>query len=275
VKIESVYGGNQRVCLGDKVCYAEVTVGQKKKGGAGAGAGSKEREAGSGAEEGPRCDWHGEYFRQIFYKDQVPQLLEGLMTEDPRRLQLSLAVLINGVKRIHDWFCEKVGADPKKYQRFVGDTRIEFAEIIELVKPLKPLQVEYLMAEACVKTAFEDGGRNYEIVFSGRDRAAIAEFLGIDFGKFRVDLEWINKKTKGELVRFLFHESLISQEEVFQEYCQKTLMLPWEKAEQKIAGMKKAEVGEIILNCGVDLAGRVPKEILTAEAFDNSKNPTA
>jgi ParB family chromosome partitioning protein len=241
---------NAQYCVGDKACYAAVlAAGKKAKKSVSASSSSE-------ASDAPRVEWHGEHFRQQFYAEQVPELLDGLLTQDPRRLQLALATIIHGVPRLHGWFCGKLNIDPKKYQRFSDHTQISFPHIIALVKPLKPLQVEYLMAEASMKAAFEGAGRNYEIQFDDWAREAIAEFLGIDFAKFIVSDEWLQKKTKSELVRYIAQESGLRLEAPFQEYLGR-----YKLTLEKLAGLKKPDLIQIILNSGVDLHGRLPAEI--------------
>jgi len=157
-------------------------------------------------------------------------------------LQLALAVLISDVPRLHDWFCEQIKADPKNINKY---GRIELAKIIELVRPLKPLQVEYLMAEISVKTAFDGGGRNYGIIFDDQARAAIAEFLGVDFKKWIPTYEWFQKKIRAELVRYIVHESGMATEPEFLDYIGN-----YKLSLEKVAGLKKADLLQVINEAG-------------------------
>jgi hypothetical protein len=244
---------NAQYCIGDSACYSEVSKQSKKNSG--------KKETGQPDPDGPRVEWHGEYFRQQFYFQEVPQLLDGLLTEDPRRLQLALAVLVHGVGGLHGWFCEKLKVTPPE-PRYAGtDPHLELRQILEFVRPLRPIAVEVLAAQACVRAAFLKEPSQYyhlssTLSFGNQERAAIAEFLDIDFSKFQVSDEWLQKKTKSELVRFIAHESGLPDDERFQNYLE-----PYKLTLEKLAGLKKPLLIQIINDCGVDLHGRLPREI--------------
>ena len=74
-----------RVCMGKPECFAEVKKGEKQKANGGNG---------NGKGDGPRVAWHGEYYRQEFYHQEIPQLMETLSDDDPRRLQFALASIV-------------------------------------------------------------------------------------------------------------------------------------------------------------------------------------
>ena len=81
-----------RACLGKADCFAEI---QK--------AGKKSRENKMKQEpDAPRVPWHGEYFRQQFYQQEIPQLMAGIAEDDPRHLQLTLATILYSARTLHE-----------------------------------------------------------------------------------------------------------------------------------------------------------------------------
>ena len=109
---------------------------------------------------------------------------------------------------------------------------------------------------------------SYQTVFTDQDRQAIAEFLDVDFGRFRVTDNYLQKKTKAELVRFIVHDSGLMEETRFQEFIGQR---GYPTAE-KLAHAKKGELVDIILKCEVDLHGRLPKEIAGRPKLQTSDN---
>ena len=262
-------GYHDRICLGEKSCFASLSAAKGK--GSAAGTGNSKTGSGSDADEGPRCGWHGEYFRQAFYKEQVPQLLEGLLTEDPRRLQLALAFIIHAVGHLHGWFCGKLKITPPKPAYFGADPHLELWQILEAVKPQNPMFIEYMMAEAHIRAAFRDGEESRygnacktTVGFGDPERQALAEFLDIDFQLFEISDEWMQKKIKGELVGFIVGDSGLLMVPEFLEYLNsagRNIGHDPERVAGKLNSWKKGDLIELIKGCGVDLRGRLPKEI--------------
>ena len=235
---------HDRVCIGKPECFAEVKKGEKQN-----------AKGGNGNGDGPRVAWHGEYYRQEFYHQEIPQLMESLLDDDPRRLQFALASIVYSAKGIHEWFCEQMGAEVKNGEHEYYFS-LPFHTILELAKALDTSRAEKLMAQALVQIALRKD-RGYETSFADQDRQAIAEFLEVDFDNFQVTEEYLKKKTKAELVKFIAHESGLMEEPEF-----KGLMVKQGyPTPENLAQAKKGVLVDLILNCGIDLRGRLPKEI--------------
>ena len=184
---------SERVCFGDKACFDALK--KESKGGATGGNSSRRDD-----QVGPRVEWHGEHFRQEFYIKEAPGLLAGLLTEDPRRLQLSLAALCF-LERQHlsDWFFERIGPEiPDRVGGHEYDRRHTMGQFLEGVSKLRPLEVEMLIAEAVSTVAFRRHG-NYSDEFQDEDRSAIAHFLGVDFSRWEPTDEWFGRKQRPRL----------------------------------------------------------------------------
>jgi len=107
--------------------------------------------------------------------------------------------------------------------------------------------------------------RGYELSFIDADRQAMAEFLDIDFDRYQVTEEYLQKKTKAELVRFIAHDSGLAADPAFLE----AMELRGYDTVEKLAGAKKPQMIDLILQCGVNLRGRLPKEIADRPKLDS------
>ena len=258
-KCESIH---ERVCFGDKACFDSLKT---KRGSQGGGATSGEAPD-KDSQGGPVSNGTANTSARNFIRKR-PRIVRRPLTEDPRRLRLALAAFCYRHRsRLAEWLFERIGADipaemDRGYQR--GHTMGQF---LESVQKLRPLEVEQLMAEAVIMVAFHRHG-NYSDEFQDDDRAEIAHFLGVDFGKWEPTDEWFAKKTKGELLRYIVQESGLMEEEAFRSYAGKRRGFDGYEdnrgiiSAEKLATEKKACLVDLIKNCGVDLAGRLPDEI--------------
>lgn len=252
LKGESIYDSLDRVCLGPKSCFDEIQAAGKKT----------ERAAkvkpGETAADFPRVAWHGEFYRQEFYQQEIPLLMDRLAADDPRHLQLTVATVLYAARGLHVWFLQEIGREDLQ----VGADswfRLSFYQLLTLVRTLEVHRVKALLANALVKIALCTD-RGYETIFIDADRQALAEFLDIDFARFQVTPEYLQKKTKAEVLRFIVHDSGLWQTPEFKDAMIRhgfsTASTP-----EKLAGAKKPLLVDLVLNCGVDLHGRLPKEI--------------
>lgn len=237
----------ERVCLGEAECWKHIEQLSKQEENRRRGKDPKDPGA-------PRVAWHGEHFRQQFYQEEVPRLVQELPPQDRRHQQWALAVIVNSARTIHDWFAEKMGLELPESEREYF--RLSFPEILRAASNLNGHELVPVMSEALAMIALRRD-RGYEISFSDEDRQALAEFLNIDFGNFQVTEEYLQKKTKAEIVRFIINDSGLWDEPDFQKAAQSRGCVN----EQKLAQAKKGVLVDLILNCGVDLRGRLPKEI--------------
>lgn len=237
----------ERACLGKADCFAAVSKTDKK---------GRKTEKTMQESDAPRVAWHGEYFRQQFYQQEIPQLMANLAADDHRRLQIALATLIHSARDLHAWFWQKIGREVPQQKNSWEHFSLSFSQILQLVKNNNALQAELLIADCLVKIALQSG-RGYETTFYHKDRQALAEFLDIDWTGYRVTEEYLEKKTKAELVRFIAHDSGLAQDANFL----KAMELRGYVSVEKLAGAKKPHLVELLLQCGVDLHGRLPKEI--------------
>jgi ParB/RepB/Spo0J family partition protein len=248
------YESQKKVCLGKSDCYAELKKATKK---------SQAANKVVAEPDTPRVAWHGEFYRQEFYRQEIPRLLAELPPGDPRRLQLALATFVCSAQELHLWFLKKVDREDLQ----VGADswfRLPFSKILQLAMKFDGLQAEQLMAEAlceiALHTSYGNGNWNCRLIFEDSGRQALAEFLNIDFSRYVVTEEYLQKKTKPELVRFIVHDSGLWQTPEFKDGMIRQGLSSALTPEQ-LAAQKKPALVDLLLNCGVDLHGRLPKEI--------------
>jgi ParB/RepB/Spo0J family partition protein len=237
------------VCMGEEECFAAI-VKEGKRGR------DKNGKALPKDPDAPRVPWHGEFYRQEFYHQEIPSLMQALDPDDPRHLQLTLATVLYSAKFLHDWFWQETGRAVHQLPDYYTFA-VSFSSLLLTVRELDPGRIKVLLAEALVRVALKKD-RGYETVFNDKDRQALAEFLGIDWKNFVVTEEYLKKKTKAEIIKLIGSELWLLPDPEFQRYL-KGRGLPNDI--EKLAKEKKPFLVNLILNCGVDLHGRLPKEI--------------
>ncbi|MHB8069538.1 MAG: ParB/RepB/Spo0J family partition protein [Desulfobaccales bacterium] len=246
LNLEPVYYSTLMVCIGEESCFKGVKTAAKN--------GKVELATTTKANEKnpdvPRVAWHGEYYRQEFYHQELPGLMEALDLNDSRRLQLALAMVIYEHRNsLEDWLDQNTTLEAEALN---WKNLAYFLDWVKTQVPLEDLQP--LMNKVQIQLGLMKG---YQTVFQDADRQAMAEFLDIDFVRYQVTEEYLQKKTKPELVRFIVHDSGLMEEPKFQEFMEQC---GFPNAE-KLAQAKKGAMVDLILKCGVDLHGRLPKEI--------------
>lgn len=106
--------------------------------------------------------------------------MANLSADNPRRLQIALALLVHSARDLHEWFWQKLGLPVPTYKNSWKHFHPSFYRILQEIKGHKCLQAELLMGEVLIKIALQPG-RGYETTLSDADCQALAEFLDIDF----------------------------------------------------------------------------------------------
>jgi ParB/RepB/Spo0J family partition protein len=246
LNLEPVYHSTLMVCIGEESCFKGVQAAAKK--------GNSEMATKTKANEKdpdvPRVAWHGEYYRQEFYHQELPLLMEALEMNDPRRLQLALAMVVYEHRNsLEDWLDQNTTLEAEALHWK------NLAYFLDWVKnQVLPEDLQPLMNKVQIQLGLMKG---YQAVFQDADRQAMAEFLDIDFANFQVTEEYVQKKTKAELVKFIVHDSQLMEEAKFREFMEQCGY----PSPEKLAQAKKGALVDLILKCPVDLHGRLPKEI--------------
>jgi ParB/RepB/Spo0J family partition protein len=234
-KVAAFDGGQS--CAGEDSCFIAVTRARS----------TKEKSSGERDPEAPRASWHGEFFRDKFLRPRIEAKVADLHVpvSDAIVLLLAAAVKARGSYAVDEKVEKALGIDVTKVR---AGSKCEAA--IEAILKLKGPAVEKV-AKAVLLWIIQDGknvDRGYtQDGFGTANRAAIGTFLGIDLAKeYAVDAEYLEKKTKAEILAFLKKFNLGGK---FGDL-------------ETAAKLKKPELVKGILSLGDKLVGKVPAEIL-------------
>lgn len=219
---------DEQACVGDKGCYHAITNPKS----------AKEKATGERDADAPRAAWHGEYFRDKFLFKRIPEQLAKLDPNDPKVKDLLLACAIHGSRN-------EVG------DRYGHSGWILGKPPAEKAAAFKKTIEKIVLSGQHVGTSSYNG-------FGTKGRQLVAAFLGIDVAKeYAVDQEYLEKKTKAEILAFGKKFGIFSDARA-KTYGPLALM----KKGGKLESLKKTELINIVLKSGVALVGKVPAEIL-------------
>jgi ParB/RepB/Spo0J family partition protein len=247
-RIESGYGqGDARVCIGDRKCFnsaqqsaraAERTTDREKK--------KESVDAGKQA----RVTWHGEYFRNVFFKRRIPEVLASLKPEDEKIKTLLIMCLAYANSSARSALRNKLG-----FRDAFGDNTPMFKKLLEQsYEKIVPLFREAVKEVLLEGQNVSEGNWNS---FGSSSRRLVAEFLNIDLSKeWAADEEYLKKKTRKELLAFGRKVKILT-DPLARKFMAEKLKAKSPDPEK----LKKSELVDVFLKSGVDLVGRVPDEI--------------
>jgi ParB family transcriptional regulator, chromosome partitioning protein len=201
----------------------------------------------------PRVSWHGEFFREEFFKTRIPELANALPHDDDRILR----VLLLSVLESHDdaglAFGQKL--DPKNLVRNKYSDTVSYSVHENAWAVIEKLDAPMLKARLQQAALL--------ILMNGRTttaatRRTVAAHLGSDLAtEWRMTAEYLGKKTTKEL-HAIAEKFGIFKEDKAKVYLFETLGGKRDRFDL----CKKTQLVNIILESGVDLARKVPDEIL-------------
>ncbi len=240
-------------CVGDKSCFNKVTAETTAK--AKAEGKSKDKENAGGKGKGkqtakqcatPSCgrsssSEHGQFFREAFYKEALPEKIRAMSPSDLMARQILLFALFRRVSEARNHFCEKNNC--KKVASSDEELRT-------LICAMDMESVERALHEATVSMMMS-------LEMGPSSRHGIAQYVGIDLQKeWRLNKEYLEKKTIKEMLNLGKKLRIFSDD--------KALAYLMAIGKDKLDALKKTELIKVFLDSGVDLAGKVPDEILKA-----------
>ncbi|MBN1547435.1 MAG: ParB/RepB/Spo0J family partition protein [Syntrophaceae bacterium] len=223
-------------CLGEKKCYREQYDPKSANDG-------KEKDPNA-----PRVSWHGEFFREEFYKARLPELMTALPSDDDKVLRILLLSLLETHHGAAHVFREKNEMQCWEYDaaRYYWP-KLEKMEGPELRSVLQELSLIVLMDK---ETTRPD------------TRRSVAVHLGSDLAsEWKMTKEYLDKKTTRE-IQAIAEQFGIWKDEKALAYLSETLG----KKQDRFDLCKKGELVKIILESGIDLSGKVPSEILAEKS---------
>jgi ParB family chromosome partitioning protein len=234
------------VCIGDRRCFES----------AGKAAAAAERtatrdERAKAVESGgrERIAWHGTYFRNLFFRKRIPEVLAGLKPDDEKTKTLLAMCLAHESTPAREAMGKPLGFKSDS----VGEEKLFKALLRAPYKMIAPIFGK--MVEAVIN----EGVDAYQFcAFDTDNRRLAAEFLGIDLVKeWAADEEYMAKKTRKELLAF-GRTSGILKDGKAKAYILGVL----KKKSPDPERLKKSELVDVFLKSGVPLVGAVPAEIL-------------
>ena len=193
----------------------------------------------------PRVEWHGGYFREKFYTERIPEIINNdLKPDDEVTLRLAVFSTVLTHRFLHSWFARKFSIGKVEDNYFTLDGK----QIFEPLLKLKAKDLKLLLKEAT------------SIVITNKDfypenRQIVAQHLDIDLKKeWKPDEEYLSKKVKSEILTMGEKFKIFSQKKV-KDYMSEVLG----KLPSQIETLKKSELVDLFLNA--DLSGVVPEEI--------------
>ena len=202
----------------------------------------------------PRVSWHGEFFREEFFKTRIPELANALPHDDEKILR----VLLLSVLESHDDAGQAFGQkhDPEhlvKFNKYSDHATYSVAgDAWAAIEKLDAPTLKACLQEAALL-----------ILMNGRTttaatRRTVAAHLGSDLAtEWRMTAEYLGKKTTKEL-HAIAEKFGIFKDDKAKAYLYETLGGKRDRFDL----CKKTQLVKIILESGVDLAGKVPDEIL-------------
>jgi ParB family transcriptional regulator, chromosome partitioning protein len=233
----------KRACL-DPRCYDQLAATGKA-----AARGEKIKAVEKG---GARVAWHGEYFRNVFFRKAVPPIVEKLDPEDPKIKTMLLMCLAYANSEARRALRKSLGLKSDTWQ----ERNDAFPKLLlltyEKIKPIFPDVVQAVFLEG--QNVGDWNG------FGSANRRLAAEFLGVDLAKeWAADEEYLQKKTKAELLAFGKKSGIFADKKI-KEYLQKNF-----NKKATVENIKKSELVDVFLKSGANLVGRVPDEILKSK----------
>jgi ParB family chromosome partitioning protein len=230
----------EKACL-DPACYDALKIEGRTK--------TKDQKATAVEKGGIRVAWHGEYFRNVFFRKRVPQILDALKPEDEKIKTLLVMCLAHANGEAKRALRKSLGLKTDTWD----ESKTAFPKLLALpytkISPIFRAVVEAVFLEG--QNVGEWGG------FGSTNRQLAAEFLGVDLAKeWAADDEYLQKKTRAELLAFGRKSGIFADKKV-KEYLQKNF-----NKKIMVEKIKKSELADVFLKSGVNLVGRVPDEIL-------------
>lgn len=234
-----------KVCLGDKACFKKTTTEAWAE-----GKSVEKTEATKAA--GPRVVWHGEHFRDLFFREALPARVQSGSLDSAERLRLILFAQLVSNRDLQPWFMKRHGlAGEKDIDTW---SRMSDEEIMVKLADMNGRNLEAELLAAALETFLQKD----KVTCAGRWKAA--EHIGINMAQeWTITEEYLDKKTVAEMMAM--GESLgIFTEELAVKFLTETIGKP----EGAYGKCKKGELKRVFLESGVNLVGRVPSEILGA-----------
>lgn len=227
-----------QACVKDEECFKSLKRAEEK---AGIKKGKKKKDDGS-----PRVHWHGEHFREEFFKISIPAKFEGYDSSDIKIARLTLFSILRSNRELIEWFARK-----NKLIKEDKDTwDLEEGDLINSILGMEFSKVRDLTKEATLQIILQQNTIYHS------DRMKVAKHIGINLAKeWEPADEFYQMKTIRELLEY-GEKAGILQHKKAQKFLEETLK------RKKFTACRKTELIRVFKEAGIDLVGKVPDEIL-------------
>ena len=230
-----------RACIGEYGCFKKTCA---KKAQAKDCGDTSEQNPEQGGDDEPRVAWHGEYFREQFFQEAIPQRFEGVDAGELQAVQLALYALVRSAWELRRWFMETYAGIEREEYYFIDET--------ELFKPIAAMDIN--AANEALKAVTLKAAMPNE--FCSTSRRLVAEHIGIDLAKeWMITEVYLAKKHIPEILGMGERLGIFADPKA-KSYLEETL------GKRDFGKCKKKELVELFCESGAELVGKVPEEIL-------------
>jgi hypothetical protein len=207
----------------------------------------------TGEHKKTRGAWHGEHYRDEFYRTRIPVRLQEIDSDEDKINRLILYSILDSNDDIHAWFSKEIGHDHgKKGKDYYGTPVLYSGTIWEAITEMDTERVKRLIKEAMHNIVVES--------FTTGQRNEIAGYIGINVKKeFVPTEEYLKKKLKADLIELGEKYKVFKKKEV-RAYMNKAGI-----KDLNVKNAKKDQLVSLFVKTGIDLTGVVPDEIVDAK----------
>ena len=246
------------VCIGDAACHAKTLRISSSRHSPKERSG---REGGNGTGEKPRVAWHGQHFREAFYKEQLPLRFRSIPPDEPRALHVTLFAMLEASRDHQLWFAKRHDlpsalSEDGEHGWYRGTP----AELMAAIAGMDDANVLCDIRDLTLEIIMHcSGPAGHHIV---------AAHIGIELEKeWAITQEYLEKKTLAEMHQIGEVHGIFKDPKA-QAFLFETLL----KKRGNFKSCKKPELIRVFLESGVELTGKVPNEILAGtetEVFES------
>lgn len=212
-----------KACIKNEKCFNSLSKSQTSK------SGKKDERV------GPRVPWHGQYFREEFFKEAIPIKFMTFESDDAKMLRAILFSMVN--------------LDQILYKEFSGDKWLSQNVLFRNIKKMTKEALFNDIKELSLMTILSGS-------FDAEGRRLFAEHLGIKLAaEWKPTDEFFRMKTKKELIEWGMKSGILKKKKA-ETFLKETLK------RRKFTSCKKSELISLFQESGVELIGKVPSEIL-------------
>ncbi len=194
-----------------------------------------------------RSTYHGKEFREKFYQERLPVILDNHSLDEKCSMMGVIAALLEADSALSDWFRERFDKEHAAGERSYGTY-----QAWQRMSAMMPDDIEAALKGLIAYTLTDHGGSGF--------RDEIAVFYGIDLAsEWRITRAYLEAKTIGEILE-IGREVGVFDDRKALEYLKDIL------GKKRFEACGKKDLISCIIESGADLAGKVPKEILEIPA---------